>query len=221
MRGTYYPDLVRAFYFNYKFRDGVGFTKVKGVDIILDDDIWENVAQFPIHDATSPIITAGIEGIILDTMLKANRLPQYPLPYSLLISRICEYKGVNVSDEQSHNTTKANKIAENSLKQMKFIPFGNTYIHKDDMPSSDNEEEENPPTAPIPPIDTNIGSSSGVGGSSSSLDHILNLNQRLEEFFLLSTHRHEEVTGLIRGLDSRISNLEHKFDKYDEGDDMS
>jgi len=48
---------------------------------------------------------------------------------------------------------------------MKFIPFGNTYIHKDDMPHSDHEEEENPPTAPIPPIDTNIGSSSGVGGS--------------------------------------------------------
>jgi len=44
MQGTYYPDLVRAFYYNYKFRDGVGFTKVKGVDIILDDDIWENVA---------------------------------------------------------------------------------------------------------------------------------------------------------------------------------
>jgi len=40
----------------------VGFTKVKGVDIILDDDIWENVAQFPIHDGTSPILTAGIEG---------------------------------------------------------------------------------------------------------------------------------------------------------------
>jgi len=148
--------------------------------------------------------------IILDTMLKAKRLPQYPLSYSLLISRICEYKGVNVSDEQSHNTTEANKIAENSLKQMKFIPFGNTYIHKDDMPPSDHEEEENPPTAPIPPVDTNIGASSGVGGSSSSLeDHILNLNQRLEEFFLLSTHRHEEVTGIIRRLDSRISNLEH------------
>ena len=28
-------------------------------------------------------------------------------------------------------------------------------------------------------------------------------------------------SGLIRELDSRISNLEHKFDKYDEGDDMS
>ena len=105
---------------------------------------------------------------------------------------------------------------------MKFIPFENTYIHKDDMPPSNHNEEENPPTAPIPPVDTNIGSSSGVGGSSSSLeDHILNLNQRLEEFFLLSTNRHEKVTSLIRGLDSRISNLEHKFEKYDEDDDMS
>jgi len=103
-------------------------------------------------------------------MLKAKRLPQYPLSYSLLISRICEYKDVNVSDEQSHQTTNANKIAENSLKQMKFIPFGNTYIHKDDLPPSENEEKENPPTAPIHHVDTNIGSSSGVGGSSSSLE---------------------------------------------------
>ena len=56
------------------------------------------------------------QSIILHIMLKAKRLPQYPLLYSLLISRICEYKGVNVSDEQSHKTTEANKIAENSLK---------------------------------------------------------------------------------------------------------
>jgi len=54
--------------------------------------------------------------IILDTMLKGKRLPQYPLTYSLLISRICEYKRVNVSNEQFHKTTKANKIAEKSLK---------------------------------------------------------------------------------------------------------
>ena len=112
--------------------------------------------------------------IILDAMLKAKRLAQYPLPYSLFISRICEYKGVNVSDEQSHQTIDANKIAKNSLKQMKFIPLGKTYVRKDDMPPSENEEEESPPIAPIHPVDTNIGSSSGVGGSSSSLeDNIL------------------------------------------------
>ena len=34
--------------------------------------------------------------LILDTMLKAKRYPQYPIPYCLLISRICEYKGVNI-----------------------------------------------------------------------------------------------------------------------------
>jgi len=71
---------------------------------------------------------------------------------------------------------------------MEFIPFGNTYIHKDDMPPSENEKEENLPIALVHPVNTNIGSSSGVGGSSSSLeDNILNVNQRLEEFFLLST----------------------------------
>jgi len=67
-------------------------------------------------------------------MLKAKWLPQYPLPYSLLISRICEYKGINISDEQFHRTIDANKITENSLKQMKFIPFWDAYIHKDEMP---------------------------------------------------------------------------------------
>jgi len=166
--------------------------------------------------------------IILDTMLKAKWLPQYPLPYSLLISRICEYKGVKISDEQFHRTTDANKVVDNSLKHMKFILFGNTYIQKDEMPHSENEKEENPYTDLVHPINTNIGSSSGVGGSSSSLeDNILNLNQRLEELFLLSIVRHEEVTDLIRGLDSRISNLENRFDdeftheNNDEKDDMS
>jgi len=33
MQGFYYPDLVRVFYNNYKFRDGVAFTKVKVVDL--------------------------------------------------------------------------------------------------------------------------------------------------------------------------------------------
>jgi len=79
-------------------------------------------------------------------MLKAKWLPQYPLPYSLLIYRICEYKGVNTSDEQFHRTTNTNKISQNLLKQMKFIPLGDTYDHKDEMLQYDNEEEENPPT---------------------------------------------------------------------------
>jgi len=73
--------------------------------------------------------------VILDTMLKAKRLPQYPLPFSLLISRICEYKGVNTSDEQVHRTNNANQISYSSLKQMKCICLGDQYMHRDEMPS--------------------------------------------------------------------------------------
>jgi len=54
--------------------------------------------------------------VILDTMLKAKHLPQYPLPFSLLISKICEYKGVHTFDEQVHRTNDANQILDSSLK---------------------------------------------------------------------------------------------------------
>jgi len=56
-------------------------------------------------------------------------------------------------------------------------------------------------------------------------DNILSMNKRLEELFLLSNSRHEEVFGLIRGIDTRISNLENRFDEEfthaKEDDDMS
>ena len=160
--------------------------------------------------------------LILDTMLKAKRYPQYPLPYSLLISRICEYKGVDTTGELCQSTLHANEIAESSLKQLKLVPLCDTYVHRDDMPNYDAEDEELPPTDPIPPATQNVGSSSGVGSSFSIEDNIANMNKRLEELFLLSTSRHEEVVGLIRGIDTRISNLENRFDEeFTHDDDMS
>ncbi|KOM53433.1 hypothetical protein LR48_Vigan09g209200 [Vigna angularis] len=49
-KGCIYPDLIRVFYFNMRYRDGIITTKVKGVPIILDDDIWTNVAQLTLWD---------------------------------------------------------------------------------------------------------------------------------------------------------------------------
>ncbi|KOM58003.1 hypothetical protein LR48_Vigan11g103600 [Vigna angularis] len=49
-KGCIYPDLIRVFYFNLRYRDGIISTKVKGVRIILDDDVWTNVAQLTIWD---------------------------------------------------------------------------------------------------------------------------------------------------------------------------
>ncbi|CAJ1965414.1 unnamed protein product [Sphenostylis stenocarpa] len=50
MQGTYYPDLVRVFYSRFKFKDHVATSRVKGVTIILDDDIWVNVTHFNVRD---------------------------------------------------------------------------------------------------------------------------------------------------------------------------
>jgi len=61
MQGKYYTDLVWVFYYNLRIRDEVVYSRVKGVDIIIDNDIWENVAKFPINDATESILN-GITG---------------------------------------------------------------------------------------------------------------------------------------------------------------
>lgn len=49
-KGCIYPDLIRVFYHNLKYRDGIVTTKVKGVRIILDEDIQTNVAKLTIWD---------------------------------------------------------------------------------------------------------------------------------------------------------------------------
>ena len=54
---------------------GTNYAQCNEVDLII---IYVMLNHIPIHWPS----------IILDTMLKAKRLPQYPLPYSLLISRI-------------------------------------------------------------------------------------------------------------------------------------
>jgi len=61
MQGKYYPDLVRVFYYNLKIRDEVALSKVKGVNIIINNDIWENVTKFPINDVAESILN-GIVG---------------------------------------------------------------------------------------------------------------------------------------------------------------
>jgi len=106
---------------------------------------------------------------------------------------------------------------------MKFICLGDQYIHRDEMPQYEDEDEI-PPSTPVPTVDTQVGSSNGVGRSSFSLEeNILSMNRRLEELFLLSNTCHEEVVGLIKGLNNRVSSLEDRFDEEfaheDEDDD--
>lgn len=69
-KGCIYSDLICVFYFNLHVPDGVATTKVKGVNIILDDDIWANVAMMPIKDDVVKV-HLGEEGF--------NRLLPFPI----------------------------------------------------------------------------------------------------------------------------------------------
>ncbi|KOM52197.1 hypothetical protein LR48_Vigan09g085600 [Vigna angularis] len=80
LRGHYYPDLVRVFYYNLKVQNGIVSTRVKGVDIILDDDIWTNVAHLPIlaNNLHVPNDFGDFNKIVAYRSFMRN--PQQPLP---------------------------------------------------------------------------------------------------------------------------------------------
>ncbi|WVZ02657.1 hypothetical protein V8G54_023463 [Vigna mungo] len=68
LQGRYYPDLVRVFYYNLKIRDGIVYSKVKQMGIILqgdhyafaeevgapvNEDVDEDDQEAPIQDPTN------------------------------------------------------------------------------------------------------------------------------------------------------------------------
>ncbi|KOM55441.1 hypothetical protein LR48_Vigan10g133300 [Vigna angularis] len=251
-KGCIYPDLIYVLYINLRYRDVIITTKVKGVPIILDDDVWTNVAQLTIWDdvvkvhlgvpdfnrllafqsflhhpeqqinrrqllvggfkveermihylivwllcprATNHaqcseqdlLLLYGILNhihidwptLISDTMVKAKKYNSYHFPYTLLISRILEYKGVSVEGELTH-AIQAATLADAGPSQ---------------MPSSSSLTME---------------------------EHFANLSKQLEDMRLFQqTHfeqiyewqqNHEEfVIDQFNDLDTRLGNIENHF----------
>ncbi|WVZ18575.1 hypothetical protein V8G54_005897 [Vigna mungo] len=130
--------------------------------------------------------------------------------------RICDYKGVNIEREKVSHTLPSNEIGQGALKQMGFIPHGNNFIHKGDVPVEEGEED-----APIP------------DELKKAHPHIwrkiATLTRRMEETYnlqairhqeLLSLHatQHEQMCGLISDIDNRLTNVElHLEEEYDDG----
>ncbi|KOM49532.1 hypothetical protein LR48_Vigan08g035900 [Vigna angularis] len=277
LRGSYYPDLVQVFYYNLKVHDDIFHTRVKGVDIVLDNDFWANVAKIPLLE-NSQIIPSDFDKILVyqsflrspqqlqnnrlflvgglkmeerllhyrlvwllcprgsnhaqcsevdlvimygilqsipinwphliqSIMYKAKRLDSAPLPYPLLVCRICEYKGVNVSNEQVEHVLPNHKIGDNSLRQMGFIKNGNLYIHVDDVGALVDEDEED-----IPMLDpTHVAGPSHVQEEFS----MASLYRQMFEMARLENARHEEICTHLKKIDERISSLEKHFQDSD------
>lgn len=66
-------------------------------------------------------------------MIKAQRYLVYNLPYALFVSRICDYKGVNIVLEKKLTIQETvHEIGESTLRQMGFVSHANIFVHKGD-----------------------------------------------------------------------------------------
>ena len=79
--------------------------------------------------------------LVCDIILKTTKLPMYPLPYALFLSKVFEYYNLNLVDEISITLTHTNIIEFNALHHMGFIFTGNGWIFKDEP----HTEEKSPP----------------------------------------------------------------------------
>ncbi|KOM55440.1 hypothetical protein LR48_Vigan10g133200 [Vigna angularis] len=239
-KGCIYPDLIRVFYFNLRYRDGIISTKVKGVRIILDDDVWTNIAQLTIWDDAVKVhlglqdfnrlmtfqsflrhpeqqtnrrqlLVGGSTSfiwdpkshidwiaLIADTMVKGKKSHSYQFPYALLISRILEYKGVNVEGELVQAIQAVgSEIGDTTFRQMGFITRGRVLIHKDDVHPDEDENDEidthmaEPVSAAAP---SDAGPSTMPSSSSLSMEeHFARLSKQLEDMSLAQRTHFEKI----------------------------
>ncbi|CAJ1947880.1 unnamed protein product [Sphenostylis stenocarpa] len=92
--------------------------------------------------------------LVTMTMLKTKRHPTFKIPYALLVSRILEYKGVNVEGEQVVRTNNLNRMLDSTLIQLQMVHVNDIYVHKDDVLNEGDEiedsDEDMPPAAELP-----------------------------------------------------------------------
>ena len=221
MEGAFYPDLVRVFYMNLTSRTASPSTKVKGVRIFFDEDLWNNVAGLSTQGIN---ITYGFEdfnklvefrkfckdpnlqvenlykvgnvklnermlhyvivwilvargtnhaqltkedillmygflnnvsidwpSIILDNMFKAIRLSSFALPYAVFVSKILEYKGVDLEGENKQILLSNSKIGKNVLRHMGLIEQGNRFTQREEGAAAMEEDDEDQPQPPPQP----------------------------------------------------------------------
>ncbi|KOM34768.1 hypothetical protein LR48_Vigan02g091800 [Vigna angularis] len=246
-----YPDLIRVFYFNLRYRDGIISTKDDAVKVHLGLQDFNRLMTFQSflrhpeqqtnRRATNHaqcfeqdlLLLYGIlnhihidwPALIADTMVKAKKSHSYQFPYALLISRILEYKGVNVEGELVQAIpTVGSEIGDTTFRQMGFITRGRVLIHKDDD-HPDEDEDDDIDTHMAEPASTAAPSDAGPSTmpSSSSLsmeEHFARLSKQLEDMSLAQRTHFEEIyewqqsideymVDQFLDLDVRLSNIEN------------
>ncbi|KOM25718.1 hypothetical protein LR48_Vigan176s001400 [Vigna angularis] len=105
MKGYYYPDLVKVFYTNLRVVNGVIHSRVKGVNITIDDNVWSDIA--------------GLKAEVLKHhMIAARDDYACKLPYGVFINKVLELQGVDVSEEERIVCKRSEEIGLPSLSSI-------------------------------------------------------------------------------------------------------
>ncbi|WVZ03900.1 hypothetical protein V8G54_024706 [Vigna mungo] len=172
-----------------KIRDGVYSTRVKGVDIVLDDDIWTTVAQIQVNEDVV-MLTQELEGI----------------------NKILAFRSFLMNHEVQIIRKQLIMGGSSSLHQMGFILEGNTYIHRDDVKNLEDKDEDQQMNG----IQDEVGLFAAT--PTSSYYFLESLSWQLSDMSLLQDSRHEEVYSLLKSLNDRVHALEHLVQPLDDGD---
>ena len=100
---------------------------------------------FLIHAFKSNILVDWSE-VVSDTMQKAIKLPNYPLPYAMLVCKVLEHYKVDFSGEASYALNHTSLIGANALHHMGMSFRGTTWCFKDE-PNNDPVDTVEPSSA--------------------------------------------------------------------------
>ncbi|KOM37826.1 hypothetical protein LR48_Vigan03g120800 [Vigna angularis] len=79
--GDYYPNLVKVFYANLRVKDSLILSRVKGVDVWIDEAIWNTIAGFHPARIKSHLGMCGINKMAI--YKDCIRFPEEPRDFTL------------------------------------------------------------------------------------------------------------------------------------------
>ncbi|KOM47755.1 hypothetical protein LR48_Vigan07g145900 [Vigna angularis] len=117
MKGDCYLDLVEVFYTNLRVVNGVIYSRVKGVNITIDDNVWSYIAGLKAEDH----------------MIAAGDKYAHKLPYGVFINQVLILQGVDVSQEDRLVCNKSQEIGILSMFSIGLERTVNGWFFRDEL----------------------------------------------------------------------------------------
>jgi len=108
-----------------------------------------NIKRRHVADLDGWINEGEAQEIVTDTIMKATKLPKYPLPYVVFLCKVFKHYNVDFFRETSYGHNYTSLIGSNALHHMGMTFRANTWAFKDE-PVEEQAENADPQPAVIP-----------------------------------------------------------------------